>query len=468
MNNDQDYITIPESQEQWDMPPESPGYSKLAEFFVLFLWVFLCLEGIFTNYIEEVVVAHSAIWTRVTPYLLYPSELLFYGPVLIISIAIMLFGKRSEYSNSRGSWLLLLFLLLGFFQAIHGKLVGYEGNLWLADLRELTLMAIFVPLFFILSQVIRINKVIERLFWVGALISIYSGISGALVLVGAINRGSLLETFHSGGQVLLMMYILALVRSVLMKKSSKLILAIFAFGILLPLHKPLIGSFVVANLFTGVIFLILGKSHGMFIYLRAVKMFFILGIFLTLLMMWTFTLGQGEAGRWLAMRFLKVGASVNEQDISTGRFDMWLWGIDQWKEHPFFGTGFGARKIIIEESAIGALPLHNLLVEMLMTSGIIGFLLWGTIVFIWTTRIFRFIKFYPEIDRIWGLIGIFIWILTIFFSSCWFGRTMSINNIGFTFWISVGILSWAEAQYYISSQYETELYGGRIYQNYEI
>lgn len=106
---------------------EYPSYSRLAEGFLLFLGTILICEGVFTAYFRAVLDEKLLWWTRLTPYRLFPSELIFYGPALLISFFVVLRGRTAGYKTARGLWLLLPFWIVGAIQAVHGRLAGIRA-----------------------------------------------------------------------------------------------------------------------------------------------------------------------------------------------------------------------------------------------------------------------------------------------------------------------------------------------------
>jgi len=434
-------------------------HSIIAEWFVFILWAGLCFESMFTRYIWPIVVERQAFWTRLTPLHLFPSDLLFYGPIFLISIFVVLRGRRYGYKTSRGIWLVIILLVLGAIQAIHGLMAGSTGKFWLSDYKQMVLGSIFVPFFCVLAPRIRVWKLAERFCRIGVVLAIYNGVRGALILVGGMERYAIFAPHFSGEYILLLMYAFVLIRSIVTGKASKLILAALAFGIILPLSKPALSAFVSIHPIAFITIWMFGKRIGFLVRLRSVKMMVITGLLITVIMAWLLTLGQGEAKRHLAKRFLKTGEYYQQRDLSGGRFGAYRWAILKWTEYPVFGTGFGIYMPVRtwHKNEDEAIPVHNLPLQILYETGLIGFIICFTTFFIWLRRIYIFFKTYPDISEQWPLLGMFTWAMTMIISAL-IGQTLGIVQIGFMFWICVAFLSNAEAQHYMTSLYEG--YGG--------
>lgn len=422
------------------------SYSRIAEWFVLILWVLMCLEGLLNRYIEPVVKERSAFWARLTPWLLMPSDVLFYGLIFWILLLVVLLGRRSGYRTSRGIGLLIALLVFGAFGAIHGKIAGAEGNLWLEDLRQICLRAIFVPLFCILATSIRLEKMAKVFCRICVILAIYNGIMGILKLLQLIEPYRYGHSF-SGEVVLILAFSFILVRFMLTGKGSKFIMVVLAFGIVLPLRKTSLGSFVIALFLCPFISWWFGKRQGFIIYLRSIKLMVVLGVMVTIMMYFALTIGGGEGKRYLAQRWLKTHVGTASRDITSGRLAAYQWGLEQWTQHPFLGTGFGFRKTIVTEHEVRTIIVHSLPITILFETGLIGFLIFYTVFVIWFRRIYRFFRTAPDVIALWPLVAMFSWVMTVLIA-CLFGRMIAYGPIGFMFWICIGFLTNVEAQHH--------------------
>jgi hypothetical protein len=308
-------------------------------------------------------------------------------------------------------------------------------------------MAIFVPFFAVIAQRIRLDKLAERFYKAGMLTAIYCGIAGMLVFGGVWNEFDRQTPFWHGSFVLILMYILALTRIIITGKntlSSILIVLALAFGILAPLHKPAIGGFIIVNIILLSLVFLKRKTIGIAAVGRAFIVFVILGIFATGLLSYVFTVGGGTAVEWVQRKFFKMNVTGGG-DLSGRRFELWGWGLDQWKQHLFLGTGFGFWIVATDgEGKATYVPIHSTPIEFLYEFGIIGFIVIAAVFAIWFRRMFRFIKICDDPDD-WPLLGMFIWVVTMIITSC-YGKNLGLTSVGFIFWACVAFLSNAEAQ----------------------
>lgn len=430
----------------------NPPYSKWTEWFVLFLWTLLCWEGVFGQYFRDALPMKEAWWMRLTPWNLYPSELIFYNPVFLFFAALTVVIGRSPYSyrTMRSAGLLLTLLVLGMWGAIHGYLAGAPGNYWLADFRQSFLMATFVPMFAVLSNKLRLDVISLRFCRIGVIATIYCGIAGTLVFAGVWQEFDRQVPFWHGSFVLILMYALMVTRYILTGKRSFLLILGLAFGILAPLHKPAIAAFIIINgLILIITFLIHHKTEGSS--LRIFVVLIIMSIFALLLLGWVFTLGQGTAVEWIQQKFFKLHVAGGG-DLSGRRFELWSWGLDQWRQHPIFGTGYG---FLVRADAGGEVvyvPIHNTPIELLYQFGLVGFIPIVTVCMVWLIRMYRFLKVYDDLRLFWPLLGMYIWVVTMLVACC-FGKNLGLTSVGFVFWACVAFLSNAEAQWWANRQF---------------
>jgi O-Antigen ligase. len=335
-------------------------------------------------------------------------------------------------------------------QALHGKMAGAPGNAWLADLRQMILMSIFVPMFCVLAPRVRMWKLAERFYRIGVILALYNGTMGLLILMGLLDRQSEYAPFFAGDDVLAMMFVFVLIRSIILNKRSLLLLGVLTYGIVTPLNKPALAVFVFAIFVVFVAILFFRRRFETVVYKKAVKALFVLAVLFAVYALWLGTIGGGAAKQWLAERFLKTKVATFERDITAGRFAAYQWGIDQWKQHPFFGTGFGVNIIhFTKESKTVTMPVHNTPITILYQTGLTGFLLCFVIFLIWLRRMYNYFQECTDAMEMWPLLGMFVWSMTMVFSTL-LGQTLGINNIGFLFWMCVAFLSNAETQNYQS------------------
>lgn len=452
MDNDQSYISTDESQNEWNTPVEYPRYSRLAEFFILFLWVFLTLEGIFGEYIRKAFDAGNIWWTHLTRWNLFPSELLFYNPIfLLLCVIIIVKGRAWGYKTNRGIFLLLIIMGLGIAGALHGKLAGAPGNFWLADLRQSVLGAFIVPIIVILASSIRLSMVLGRFCKLCVILGIWNGMIGALTFAGVLEESSWMAVSWRGEYILILAYIILATRAIVVGKTAIFSLLAIGFGIIVPFHKPTIATFVFANLFLITLTFLASKRLGAMVYLRSIKMIIFAAIFGAMLVPWIFTLGQGRGREYFETKYLKLQNTAASRDLTGRRFEIWSWGIEEWKKNPVFGTGFGFWiQTDTAEGGIRYVPVHNLLVSWLYQLGLVGLSIAVIVMLVWIFRMVHYFKFcdLSDIGNYWNLLGVFGWVLTMTWANL-YGVVIGSIHLQLFFFMCIGFLSNAEAQHYM-------------------
>jgi hypothetical protein len=421
------------------------------ENFLFVLLLILLIEAVFTMYVRYTLNEKVVWWTRITPWRLYPSELIFYGPAFLFFMFFLIKGNVHRYKTARGAWLITILWVVGISQMIHGLMRGAPGNYWLADFRQTVAMSYVAFCICILATRIRLWKVLDRFCKVGAVFAVYNGVMGALTFAGLLSRESLFTPFFVAEVIFILMYAFVLGRSLVTNKGSKIILWMLIFGIVTPLHKPTVAIFVTTNIAIFFIFSRTGKAISMDLFYKYIKMFLIIGISLSILLGWVFTLGEGSAKEWINRRYLKAHVTGGG-DISGRRFFLYQWGFEQWKKHPLFGTGFGHHLFEIDAKGEPKLTgVHNYFLLYLYQTGTVCFLTVSAVFICWLSRIYRYLKVCYSPEEYWPLASMFSWILAMLLNSL-VGTSLGLTTIGFIFWISVGFLTNAEAQYHISEQ----------------
>lgn len=435
---------------------EYPSYSRLAEGFLLFLGTILICEGVFTAYFRAVLDEKLLWWTRLTPYRLFPSELIFYGPALLISFFVVLRGRTAGYKTARGLWLLLPFWIVGAIQAVHGRLAGAPGNFWFTDFRQTVLMSYFAVVVCILGPRVRADVLLMRFCRIGAVLAVHNGAMGVLKFAGVIEYDSLLMPFFTSEMVFALMFALVLTRYIITGRSSKLTLWALAFGIIAPLNKPSIAAFVVVNIICLLLIAMTGRATGSARLVQSVKVFVVTAIFVAALLLWVFSIGKGSAAEWVRRTYLKEHVSAYERDISGRRFALYQWGFQQWRRHPIFGTGFGMH--LIEQDEQGRwqiIGVHNYYILYLYQTGAICFAIVSAFFLVWLGRIYRYIKHCSQPQQYWPAVAMYAWILMMLVGSA-YTTALGLTSVGFVYWICVGLLNDAESQYYMAGLYESD------------
>ncbi|MFH1616000.1 MAG: O-antigen ligase family protein [Planctomycetota bacterium] len=434
--------------------------SRFAENLILLMWLILLVEGLFTPYLRGAFGEGGAWWTRITPWDLFPSELIFYNPLTaLIGLYIITRGRTYGHKTTRGLWMLVLIFCWGIYGALNGLLSGAPGNFWLADLRQTVLGAWIVPVICSLAPRVRLSVLLRRFYKAGMLMAIYNGTIGIMTFAGLIYEDSRFQIGWYSEYILIFMYIAILSQKVITDKGTFLSLFIISYGIIAPFHKPTIGVFVLANFFVLIFFVISSRKLGLKVYLRTFKVATMLAVGAALLMSYMFTLGNDALREWINRKYLKLQVSAGSRDLSGRRFAAWGWGIDQWKSHPFKGTGFGIWLVTYEgegEGDVRYVPIHNLLIETLYETGVFALILWSCVIF-WLARIYKYLKVCSDDYDYWAILAMYCWVLTMIAMSG-AGRYLGAVNIQLTFFICVGLLTNAEAQYHTALSYGSYIY----------
>jgi O-antigen ligase len=430
-------------------------YSSVAEWMLFFILLYTLLEAIFSHYLDSLVMTRSAWWVKLTPWNLYPTELLFFGILLIPGyLAIILRGRKYGFPATRGLGLVAIILAIGTLHAIRGWAAGDRGFLWMSDYRQLFLIPIFVPIFYRLGAAIRIEKLADRLCWVGLLLAFYSGSIGILVFMRVIDRKSPLAPGLWSEQTLILLYFFVMMKSIIAGKMHYCKLFLFAFGILSPLNKTPMACFVVSHIITLYILVFWIKYQKLAVILNTIKIFLILGVCVVLISPFFLNLGEGEALRWLANRWLKVEESGG--DITAGRLYAWQWALEQWKSRPLLGHGLGHRLLVFTaEGDARPLHVHSIALTTLYQTGILGFVICVSVFAIFYIRMKRFLSNCMDCVVLWPVLAMFIFCMTTLVASM-AGHSIGIPHVGFVFWICVALLMDAEAQHYMASLYSND------------
>lgn len=448
------------SPDGWSGTPSVPGavryFSRFAEIGLLLLMCAMLLEGVFFRYIEAGVTQETAAWARIAPFRAFPSEMIFYGLVTWIGGAwIALHGRRNGFRTARSFGLFSVFLGVGVIQAVHGWFAGAPGHVWLAEFRQLFLGSIFAALFSIVGPEVRLWKVAGWYVRFAIVMAVVNAVMGALVLVGIGERSGPMEPYWSGDMLLVLAYLFVLMRGVYFARLQPVIIAILAVGILMPLQKPTISMFVVAHI---LIFLALRtyRCEGQGSLMPLFKAMFVVGIALSLFVALTQLIGGSAAQEWLAMRFFKVG--TNSEDLSSGRFDAWSWAFSQFLANPLLGTGLGFQMVYSSSAAgeVRYLNVHNLTLSWLYQTGIVCFLVLISTLFLWVTRIAKFLRYVKSPTELWPLVAAFVWVCSLIAISQ-VGQTLGVFSLGSIFWVFIGILSGIEAQHHVKAQHLSQL-----------
>ncbi|MCB9849348.1 MAG: hypothetical protein H6817_01435 [Phycisphaerales bacterium] len=421
-------------------PAATQTYSKAAEWYLVFCMFIPIFEGKFNDAIDLMVSTRSLIIFRLTPYNLVPTELFFCGIGFFIGMIIWLTGRRPENPPVRGVYSLFVYCVVIAVWVVYGFLQGRSS--WLTDARSFLVPVAVVPWVATLAHRIRVDVVYARLIRLGAVLAVLNAIGGALFFVraGFVPEGSWLAASFRGEYVLLFCYLMAFARTIGSSKKTPLSLIALAMGLLMPLHKPVLFAFMIANVALVVLALKTGRRFG------NVK---IGGTLLTIVLLGgvglvgvggALSLGRGFGKEYLLNRIFKYNQSMRDRDVSGGRIGMWTECLERWVDNPIIGRGMGDRLTIKKTKGIAILPIHNLYIQLLMQMGIVGLLPIIAVAVIWLTRSLGTLSWETSLERYWPRLGAAAYILTILAGSS-VGDVLAIKCIAILSWMVVAIES---------------------------
>jgi O-antigen ligase len=157
-----------------------------------------------------------------------------------------------------------------------------------------------------------------------------------------------------------------------------------------------------------------------------------------------FGLGNQAASQYLIERILKGGGAG--KDLSGGRLQMWADCLRIWTENPVMGTGLGSRLYGVDENGIPfALPIHNLWIQSLMETGLIGFTILILTVGCWLRRSIKTLTWETSSERLWPRLVIITWVATILFTTL-YGEALAVMPLTFIFWMMLAFECAAHSQ----------------------
>ena len=293
----------------------------------------------------------------------------------------------------------------------------------------------------VLAQSIRYEVILSRFITLSlpfAVINVFYGVNffagGAII-----SKDSLFAADWKGTYILILAYLAVFARTIAGRKTAPLAMIILFCGILAPLQKPVLATFAFANLLLLFLAFRVRRSGGD---IRIGKTFILIIILLIIGAIGgsiIFGLGNEAASRFLVERILKGGGEG--KDLSGGRLRMWADCLGIWTEHPVLGTGLGHRLYGMGEDGIPfALPVHNLYIQILMETGLMGFLTLILAVGGWFHRASKTLTWETSSDRLWPRLVIITWVATMLFSVL-YGESLTIMPVAFIFWMMLAFES---------------------------
>lgn len=436
---------------------ENGGFrpSKLAEWYITACLGYLLVEAFFYNFIERALETRAYWFLNLTPWNTWPSVLWFFTFGLIFGVFICV-SKKQGLVPIRGKIIFILLWLIFLFGALHGKVAGHR--IWLGTFRQTIFLSLIAFWVVVLAQSVRYEVILSRFIKLSlpfAAINVFYAFN--FFAGGAIFKtDSLFGASWKGTYVLILPYLAAFARSIAGEKNARFALIVLFCGILAPLLKPVLAAFIFANfmmlflafrlrMFGGDIRI--GKSFMVVVILLVVG-----GIGGSII----FGLGDDAASRYLVDRIFKGGGGG--KDLSGGRLEMWADCLGIWKENFVFGTGLGRRLYGVSSDGIPfALPVHNLYVQILMETGLVGLLILMLAIFGWVRRSFRTLNWEASSERQWPRLAIISWVLTILLTA-FYGEPLANMPLAFLFWMMLAFESAAHSQVIQWAQIQEEDY----------
>lgn len=452
-----------EPAEQADSDRSMVRHSGLAEWYLTACMAYLLVEAFFYSYIEQLLKARTYWFLSLTPYNTWPSVMWFFTVGLMFGIFIYM--SKKEHVPVRGKILFTLLWLVFLFGAVHGKIAGYPT--WLATFRQTILPSAIMFWVVVLAQSVRYDVILSRFLKTSlpfAVINIFYGVNffagGAVI-----SKDALFGAHWIGTYVLILAYLAAFARSIAGQRKALFAAAVLFCGIMAPLQKPVIATFIFANILLVLIAFKLGRFRKDVRIGRTLALIIILLIVALAGGVFLFELGNNAASQFLVDRILKGGEG--SRDLSGGRLSMWVDCLKIWSKNPVLGVGLGRRLYGTGEDGIPfALPVHNLSIQLLMETGLVGFVIFIMAARGVLRRSFSTLKWEPASDRLWPRLAIITWVTTILFSTL-YGESLTIMPVAFTFWMLLALECAAHSRIIQQWQTGTGDYDSLEYQQQE-
>ena len=425
--------------------------ARLLEWAFVLGFFGLAMEGLLKRWFEQLLTTGGAFWLGPIPYLFFPSELVsILILVPLLAIALLAQGARL----TRQAWFGLI-VFLSIYGLLHLWLdskystVNVPGTTMFSEYKGMVARMAFVPGAYIAAfriSPVHMQALIIRAGLAGALVSIALS---SLGLLDAIPRGDALSPNFTGCQILLFPAALSFWQGILQPSAVRWGLTGFLMlAALLPLEKPAIS--------TTAILLFISMTLGLALPIlrtpRAAPLALGKGVVfaaaclsaIAVLFAAALLFNDGQGLEYLEERFFKTAVADNSRDVSSGRFEMWRWGFEQWTESPLLGKGFGHE--FIGETLSGELTrvsVHQEYINVLYKLGLVGFVPYCWILWIAARRILLSIRDASTEQAVVLLAGL-SWLLSLM-STNLFGHTTAVQSMGLVFWPAMGLLiGWAE------------------------
>lgn len=409
------------------------------------LLCFTVLEGSVQTWVEELIGSGTAIWVSAVGYALFPSELVVLFVLPLGYLALALRSATSRILRDPLVGLIFCLVTLGLIHAIRGQ-AQYGTGLAFSQFKVSFFRFLLVPLFIWVGINIDLAALYRRLLWFGLVLSF---VLIALAL-GRVNTGGVYGPSEvgsvTGGMLLVLCLLFGLADGLLSRKFGRVAAAlVILVAIVIPLQKP-----VLATLAVSVVTLLfamgwakastLGSAGALFSSLRPVL---VIGLLVVVVMVATIAIGGDDATSYVGNRFLKWNAIEAVPDLSSGRFEMWKWSVEQFVLSPVLGSGLG----LLFDSSQKALPVHNEYLSVLYQTGMVTFVIYLAVLVGSTRRLAAATRLAFRLNRRDASVGVtsLSWIVSLLVSNL-FGHMTGVQSTSLVFFSLMGLtLGWASA-----------------------
>lgn len=496
------------------------GFVSSIDHAVLGVFLLLMLQGLFLDQITRWVVERRYIIFSLLPFNLYPSDLFLLPGLFLLAVFSKKTPLYLPTNSNRNHLFSVLILVWWGIAVLLGQRIDAlkTGNTWMAF--DSVSVFLLIPLLFILFNIrrLRVNPVAERqllllLWWTACLLGLLNGfLSQTSNLLGD-GRELILRSliaafmFYLGLRTnfvwlsnklisfgvlfaivfdvvsiarlaglnfavsflgvpdvhmvlpLLLPLSLALTKALTEKSNKRLTLWLYpiliASGILLTVSKPAVGALVACTVVT--IFI---TRQNILSSLGTAILYLVLMISVVLGLLWLFD-GVTAAEQHVRSAYLKQDYVV--QDLSGTRFTIWQRGIEAWLEKPIIGHGFGyllsGKTVDIGNGSdiyLSVIWPHNIFIQLLMQTGLVGVGLVIIIVWGWLTQVLGDTKIISNETR-WIHASMVAVPVTIGLMAM-YGQFLGNMHGGFLLWACVGLEAAFINQIYLRGRTDTRLH----------
>jgi hypothetical protein len=177
MVNEQDY-ELEMQQELYSFSDTEKYYNKGWEWYLVFCFFIIIVEGFFTSDIGRVLEAKEYWFTRILPWNALPTDLYFLGFGFLVGMWIMMSDSGSGRAPSKGVFGFVLLWIVYSLAAAYGGVV--HNPAWHQDFRNVILPSVVVPWAIVLTHQVRMDVVMNRIVKVSLLFAVGNVVRGLL------------------------------------------------------------------------------------------------------------------------------------------------------------------------------------------------------------------------------------------------------------------------------------------------